>query len=91
MKKRILLTLLAGTVILQPCQMVMAEELGGNDFNESDMKKPTGFDLAGCKYESENQGFYIFRSESVDLYGMVDANGNVVLPAVADEMEFLNL
>ena len=81
---------------MQPCSIVRAEEVSDETFNEnytdeSDMQKPTGFDLEGCEFESEKQGFYIYKASSVDLYGMVDANGNVVLPAVYDEMEFLDI
>lgn len=81
---------------MQPCGIVRAEEVSDETFNEnyadeSDTQKPTGFDLEGCEFESEKQGFYIYKASSVDLYGMADANGNVVLPAVYDEMEFLDI
>ena len=96
MNNRILAVLLAGAMIMQPCGIVRAEEVSDETFNEnyadeSDAQKPTGFDLEGCEFESEKQGFYIYKASSVDLYGMVDANGNVVLPAVYDEMEFLDI
>lgn len=76
----LILTVGAGILFSGSTKNVMAE---------SNTQMPTGFNLTGCEYESGDRGFYIFKSESVGLYGLVDANGNIALPAVYDEMTFL--
>lgn len=50
-----------------------------------------GFSISGYTYESGGaaaNGYYIVESSKSSLYGLVDAEGNFVIPAEYDEMEF---
>lgn len=50
-----------------------------------------GFSIGGYTYESGGaaaNGYYIVESSKSSLYGLVDAEGNFVIPAEYDEMEF---
>ena len=111
MKKKIILALLTGTMMMQLCGVAYAGELFDDTYDpyeitgeeleaenaaiEADREKNTGsqgtagFTLDGYDCDYGKQGYYIVKSES-GLYGLVDADGNMVLPAEYDEMEFVN-
>lgn len=103
MKKKIFLAVLAGAMLTQLSGTASAgsfldedsydpyyeEEASLNTENNSDMLEKEAFTLDGYTCDTGKQGFYIVESES-GMYGLVDDNGNMVFPAVYDEMDFVN-
>ena len=68
------------------------EEMPEAEMPEAEMENNmAGFSISGYTYESGGaaaNGYYIVESSKSSLYGLVDAEGNFVIPAEYDEMEF---